>query len=540
MHAAMGARPVARAHAGRPTRRCCWRAAAPGDVERGDARCWPTRSSSPTRWGWSCWPSARGGWCRRAASSRPGGELVRRRAYRHRSHGPRHPPSSSAPPAPPRRRAGWASAPAAASGTRSPRRRARRRRGARRPRRQARRGGQAACGSPTSRRRSYARLKTGIGELDRILGGGLVPGSLVLIGGSPGHRQVDADVDGARATSRAPGGGRCTSPARSRRRRSGCAPSGCPARRCRCPVLAETDLDTVLATMEAERPEVCVIDSVQTLHAADLTGAAGSVGPGARGRRPDHAAGQGARDRGAARRPRDQGGRAGRPARARAPRRLRAAVRGRARAHLPDAAGAEEPLRLDQRRRRLRDAPRRAGRGRRTRPRASSARPRARPAASCWRRWRARGRCWSRSRRSSRRPSSCRRGGWSTGSTATGSRSCWPCSPATRESARARADVFVNVAGGVRVDEPGADLAVALAVASAVRGVTMGERDAAGVLRRGRADRRAALGRRTRPAAGRGGEVRPRTGARARRRRRPTLRAAVRAALGAPASRVAA
>src|ERR1044071_9551105 len=36
------------------------------------------------------------------------------------------------------------------------------------------------------------------------------------------------------------------------------------------------------------------------------------------------------------------------------------------------------------------------------------------------------------------------------------------------------ADVFVNVAGGVRVDEPGADLAVALAIASAVRGATMG------------------------------------------------------------------
>jgi DNA repair protein RadA/Sms len=44
------------------------------------------------------------------------------------------------------------------------------------------------------------------------------------------------------------------------------------------PVLAETDLDTVLATLDAERPEVCVVDSVQTLHAADLTGAAGSVG----------------------------------------------------------------------------------------------------------------------------------------------------------------------------------------------------------------------------------------------------------------------
>jgi DNA repair protein RadA/Sms len=37
------------------------------------------------------------------------------------------------------------------------------------------------------------------------------------------------------------------------------------------------------------------------------------------------------------------------------------------------------------------------------------------------------------------------------------------------------ADVFVNVAGGVRVDEPGADLAVALAVASAQRGVALGD-----------------------------------------------------------------
>src|SRR3712207_6146841 len=44
------------------------------------------------------------------------------------------------------------------------------------------------------------------------------------------------------------------------------------------PVLAETELDVVLATLEAEKPEVCVIDSVQTLHAAELTGAPGSVG----------------------------------------------------------------------------------------------------------------------------------------------------------------------------------------------------------------------------------------------------------------------
>ena len=43
-------------------------------------------------------------------------------------------------------------------------------------------------------------------------------------------------------------------------------------------MLAETDLEAVLATLDAERPEVCVVDSVQTLHAQDLTGAAGSVG----------------------------------------------------------------------------------------------------------------------------------------------------------------------------------------------------------------------------------------------------------------------
>ena len=45
----------------------------------------------------------------------------------------------------------------------------------------------------------------------------------------------------------------------------------------RIPVIAETDLHTVLATLERERPEVCVIDSVQTLHSGELASAAGSV-----------------------------------------------------------------------------------------------------------------------------------------------------------------------------------------------------------------------------------------------------------------------
>src|SRR5688500_14295312 len=43
-------------------------------------------------------------------------------------------------------------------------------------------------------------------------------------------------------------------------------------------ILAETDLDAVCATLEQERPAVCVIDSVQTLHASDVGSAPGSVG----------------------------------------------------------------------------------------------------------------------------------------------------------------------------------------------------------------------------------------------------------------------
>src|ERR1044072_937484 len=123
----------------------------------------------------------------------------------------------------------------------------------------------------------YARLSTHISELDRVLGGGLVPGSLVLIGGSPG-------IGKSTLTSMALGNlqksGRRTlyvsgeeSPAQIRRRAE-----RLPAGALDVPVLAETDLDTVLATLDAERPEVTVIDSVQTLHASALTGAAGSVG----------------------------------------------------------------------------------------------------------------------------------------------------------------------------------------------------------------------------------------------------------------------
>ena len=122
-----------------------------------------------------------------------------------------------------------------------------------------------------------ARLGTGIGELDRVLGGGLVPGSLVLIGGSPGIGKSTL-TSGALGNIAADGrrvlyvsGEESAAQVKLRAERLG--PGALSV-----PIVAETDLDVVLATLESERPEVCVIDSVQVLYDPALTGAPGSVG----------------------------------------------------------------------------------------------------------------------------------------------------------------------------------------------------------------------------------------------------------------------
>ncbi|MBA2766123.1 MAG: DNA repair protein RadA [Solirubrobacterales bacterium] len=127
------------------------------------------------------------------------------------------------------------------------------------------------------RAEAMARLPTGLGELDRVLGGGLVPGSLVLLGGSPG---IGKSTLTAMALGHLETAGRRTlyvsgeeSPAQIRLRAARLGEGALDV-----PVLAETDLATVLATLEAERPDVCVIDSVQTLNDPQLTGAPGSVG----------------------------------------------------------------------------------------------------------------------------------------------------------------------------------------------------------------------------------------------------------------------
>jgi DNA repair protein RadA/Sms len=122
-----------------------------------------------------------------------------------------------------------------------------------------------------------ARMGTGIGEFDRVLGGGLVPGALVLLGGSPGigkstltNMVLGNLAEAGRRTLYVSGE---ESAEQVRLRAERLSPGAL-----KVPILAETDLETVLGTLAGEKPDVCVIDSVQTLNAAELSGAPGSVG----------------------------------------------------------------------------------------------------------------------------------------------------------------------------------------------------------------------------------------------------------------------
>jgi DNA repair protein RadA/Sms len=122
----------------------------------------------------------------------------------------------------------------------------------------------------------FARTPTGQEELDRVLGGGIVEGAVVLIGGDPGigkstlllqaldalqrqgHRTlyITGEESGAQVALRA--------------RRLGIEGS-------QVQVLAETHLEKMLATLQSVQPDVAVIDSIQTVYSDQLTSAPGSV-----------------------------------------------------------------------------------------------------------------------------------------------------------------------------------------------------------------------------------------------------------------------
>jgi DNA repair protein RadA/Sms len=191
-------------------------------------------------------------------------------------------------------------------------------------------GSGEAAGAPAPRRsqpiatvgeRPLQRLASGYGELDRVLGGGLVPGSLVLLGGDPGIGKSTLLLQSARAmASRAsvlyvsaeesaqqvklrwrrlarmeearleepgveatgveamhgpvPG---VQAPAGDDGIGDGEPPALAPDGASDFQLLAETDLELVLQELEALRPAVAIIDSIQALHDAELASAPGSV-----------------------------------------------------------------------------------------------------------------------------------------------------------------------------------------------------------------------------------------------------------------------
>src|SRR5579859_881333 len=119
-----------------------------------------------------------------------------------------------------------------------------------------------------------SRITTGVAELDRVLGGGLVPASLVLVGGEPGVGKSTLLLSALTAMSvdrrtLLITGEESVAQVKLRAQRLGGAAN--------VEILAETELDAVCETLESERPDVCVIDSVQTLYSPELGSAPGSV-----------------------------------------------------------------------------------------------------------------------------------------------------------------------------------------------------------------------------------------------------------------------
>ena len=150
-----------------------------------------------------------------------------------------------------------------------------------------RRAGAAAFGdggavAPTPRIREVVgteshRLKTGIAEFDFVLGGGVVPGSMVLVGGEPGIGkstillQVAARLEAAKHNALYVSGEESPLQVKLRADRLGVSAGAVS-------LMGETNLETILATAAEVRPAVMIVDSIQTVFTADLEGAPGNVG----------------------------------------------------------------------------------------------------------------------------------------------------------------------------------------------------------------------------------------------------------------------
>jgi DNA repair protein RadA/Sms len=122
----------------------------------------------------------------------------------------------------------------------------------------------------------FERVSLAIGEFDRVLGGGLVPGSLVLIGGDPGIGKSTLLLQASAALAMAGGpvlyvsGEESAQQIKLRAKRLGLAGDGLY-------LLTETNVDAILGHIEKLNPRLVVIDSIQTVYLDELSSAAGSV-----------------------------------------------------------------------------------------------------------------------------------------------------------------------------------------------------------------------------------------------------------------------
>jgi DNA repair protein RadA/Sms len=123
----------------------------------------------------------------------------------------------------------------------------------------------------------HARLSTGFGEFDRVLGGGIVPGSLVLLGGEPGIGKSTLLLQAAANMARTIGpvlyssGEESEHQIKSRGERLGVG--GAPLF-----LLAETCLERILEEIRRIRPSLVIVDSIQTVFSLKFQSAPGSIG----------------------------------------------------------------------------------------------------------------------------------------------------------------------------------------------------------------------------------------------------------------------
>ncbi|MBL9009534.1 MAG: DNA repair protein RadA, partial [Alphaproteobacteria bacterium] len=144
------------------------------------------------------------------------------------------------------------------------------------PSRSAGRGRKLSLVSLRSDEPEPPRIFTGVGELDRVLGGGLVPGSAILVGGDPGIGKSTILLQALAALARQGkrvvyvSGEEAAAQVRLRARRLGLADA-------EVDLAMETNLKDILATLDAAKPDAVVIDSIQTLWSDAVESAPGTV-----------------------------------------------------------------------------------------------------------------------------------------------------------------------------------------------------------------------------------------------------------------------